>query len=103
MLLTVTVRQLKPGTYDAFRAAVVPDPWPPILKSIQVLRSQEDPDEVCTLGYLDVTPDELDALRDEPEFLVAEAARLERVSAFADTVVVNEIFELDHELTPPAG
>jgi hypothetical protein len=103
MLLTVTVRRLKPGTYDAFRAAVVPDPWPPILKSIQVLRSQEDPDEVCTLGMLDVSPEELEALRDQPEFLLAEAARLERVSAFADTVVVNEVFELAEELSPPGA
>lgn len=101
MLLTVTVRRLNPGTYEAFRDAVLPDPWPPILKRIQVLRSQEDPDEVCTLGFLDVSAEGLEALRDTPEFLVSEAQRLERVAAFADDVVVNEVFELVDELAPP--
>jgi hypothetical protein len=103
MLYTVTVRRLKPGTYDAFREAVAPDPWPPFVRSIQILRSQEDPDEVCTLGVLDVSAEDLEALRDQPEFLLAEAARLERVSAFADDVVVNEVFEVADELRAPAS
>ena len=51
MLCTVTVRRLKPGTYDAFREAVQPQFWPAGLTNISVLRNQEDPDEVCTIGY----------------------------------------------------
>ena len=103
MLCTVTVRRLRPGTYEAFREAVVPDPWPPILKRVQVLRSQDDPDEVCTFGVLDVTADELDALRDSPDFMVPEMARVERLAEFVDEVVVNTLFELVDEFGPPAG
>lgn len=102
MLCTVTVRRLKPGAYEAFRAAVTPDPWPAMLTGIELLRSQESPDEVCTLGFLDVSADELEALRDSPEFLLAEARRIERVSAFTDDVLVNEVFEIVERLVPPA-
>lgn len=102
MLCTVTVRQLKPGTYDAFREAVAPIHWPDGLVNVLVLRNGEDPDEVCTIGYLDMPADDLDALRDDPQLLMAEAQRLERVAAFADTVVVNGVFELADDIRPPA-
>jgi hypothetical protein len=100
MLCTVTVRRLKPGSYDAFREAVQPQFWPAGLTKISVLRNQEDPDEVCTIGYLDMSPDALDMLRDSPELLTAEAGRVERVAAFVETVVVNGIFELSDDLHP---
>ena len=102
MLCTVTVRRLRPGTYDAFRQAVVPDPWPPILRRVQVLRSQDDPDEVCTLGLLDVSPDQLEELRDSPDFMIPEMQRVERVAEFVDEVVVNTVFEVVDDLAAPS-
>jgi len=101
MLCTVTVRRLKPGTYEAFREAVKPTFWPAGLTKIKILRNGEDPDEVCTLGYLDMSADALEALRDTPELLIAEAERIERVTAFTDSVLVNTVFELADELQPP--
>ena len=103
MLCTVTVRRLRPGTYEAFREAVTPDPWPPILKSVQVLRSEDDPDEVCTIGMLDVSAVELDGLRDSPDFMVPAMQRVERVAEFVEEVVVNTVFELVEEFGPPSG
>jgi hypothetical protein len=102
MLCTVSVRKLKPGSYEAFREAVQPKFWPAGLTKISVLRNQEDPDEVCTIGFLDMSPEALDLLRDSPELLVAEAERIERVSAHAEAVVVNGVFELSDDLLPPA-
>ncbi len=102
MLCTVTVRRLKPGTYEAFREAVEPTSWPAALKAIKILRNGEDPDEVCTLGELDMSAEALEELRDSPEFLMAEAERIERVSAFTEDVIVNTVFELADELQPPA-
>jgi len=102
MLCTVTVRRLKPGTYEAFREAVVPTYWPAGLANIKILRNGEDPDEVCTLGELDMSAQALEDLRDTPELLIAEAERLERVTAFTEDVMVNTVFELADELHPPA-
>ena len=102
MLCTVTVRRLRPGTYEAFREAVTPEYWPAGLKNVLLLRNGEDPDEVCTIGYLDMSADQLDTLRDSPELMTAEAERIERVAAFADTVVVNGVFEVTDDLRPPA-
>ena len=103
MLCTVTVRRLKPGTYEAFREAVEPTFWPAGLTNIKILRNSEDPDEVCTLGYLDMSARRRSrTLRDSPELLVAEAERIERVAAFTETVLVNAVFELADELHPPA-
>lgn len=103
MLCTVTVRRLRPGTYEQFREAVRPEYWPAGLRNVLVLRNDEDPDEVCTIGWLDMTHDELERLRDSPELLTAEAERLERVAAFADTIVVNGVFEVVDDLHPQAG
>ena len=102
MLCTVTVRRLKPGTYEAFRKAVEPTFWPAGLTNIKILRNEEDPDEVCTIGELDMSSQDLEALRDTPELLVAEAERIERIAEFTDTVVVNGVFALADELDPPA-
>jgi hypothetical protein len=102
MLCTVTVRRLKPGTYEAFREAVQPTAWPDGLTHITVLRSQEDPDEVCTIGHLDMSEQALEDLRDSPELVIAEAARLERVAELVETVIVNGVFELSDELPRPA-
>ena len=102
MLCTVTVRRLKPGSFDAFRDAVQPQFWPAGLTHISILRNQEDPDEVCTIGYLDMSADALDMLRDSPELLTAEAGRVERVAQFVDSVLVNGVFELSDDLRPPA-
>ncbi len=103
MQCTVTLRRLRPGTYQAFLAAVEPTYWPQGLERVLVLRNVEDPDEVCTLGWLDMSADALEALRDTPELLAAEAERIQRVAAFADSTAVNAVFEVADELLPPPG
>ncbi len=100
MMCLITVRQIKPGKYDDFRAAWQPDPWPPQLTRVEVMRNDDNPDEVITIGYVDCTPDELEAMRDDPAILEGEARRLERIAPYEDRVLVNSIFELVEEVRP---
>lgn len=100
MMCLVTVRQLKPGSYDEFRAAWTPDPWPPQLARVEILRHDDDPDQVMTVGYMDMTADELDAMRDQEDVLAGEAARLARIAPFEEQVLVNGVFELVEEVRP---
>lgn len=99
MMCLVTVRQLKPGSYEAFRAAWTPDPWPAQLQRVEILRNDDAPDQVMTVGYMDVSPEELETIRDQADVLTGEAARLERIAPFEDRVLVNGIFELVEEVT----
>ena len=100
MMCLVTVRQIKPGTYDEFRSAWRPDPWPPQLQRVEIMRNDDNPDEVITIGYVACTPDELESLRDDPEVLAGEARRLERIAPFEERVIVNSVFELVEEVRP---
>ena len=103
MLCALTVRQLKPGSYDDFRGAWQPDPWPEFLTAVHLMRNQDDPDQVAAVGFLDISVDDLDALRDDAEFLAAEAKRVERISAYEESVIVNAIYEVTEEVRPPAS
>ncbi len=103
MMCLVTIRQIKPGSFDEFRAAWHPDPWLPQLQRVEILRNDEDPDQVTTIGYVDMTPDELDAVRDAPEILEEEARRLERIAPYEERVIVNGVYELIEEVRPPAS
>ena len=101
MMALVTVRQIKPDTYDEFRKAWAPVPWWPQLTKIEILRNDEDPNEILTVGYVDVNAEELEDLRDSPEILRSEAERLERIAPFEERLLVNGVFELVEEVTPP--
>jgi hypothetical protein len=102
MMCAVTVRQIKPGTYDEFREAWEPDPWLPRLERALVLRNEDNPDQVLTIGFFAATQDELDAeVRDDPAVLTAEERRLRRIAEFEERVLLNGIFELAEEVLPP--
>ena len=97
----VTVRQIKPGSYDDFRAAWEPDPWPAQLQRVEILRNDDDPDQVMTVGYVDVTPDELEAMRDEADDPRGRGrSGWSGSRPFEDRVLVNSIFELVEEVKP---
>ena len=101
MMCLVTVRQIKPGSYEDFRKAWQPDPWLPPLQRVEILRNDDDPDLVTTIGYVDLTAEALDALRDSPEVLDEEARRLERIAPFEVSVLLNGVFDLVEEVGPP--
>lgn len=103
MMCAVTVRQIKPDSYEEFRKAWEPDPWLPKLKNALVFRNEDNPDQVLTIGFFDADPDELDAVRDDPTVLAEEDKRLRRIADFEERVVLNGIFELVEDVRPPAS
>lgn len=103
MLCALTVRQLKPGTYDAFREAWQPDPWPPFLSRAYLTRHSDDPDLVASFGFIELSEDELDTVRDDPQFLAAETQRIERIAQYELSVLVNGVFEVADEVLPPSA
>ena len=103
MMCMVSVRQLKPGTYDEFREAWEPVAMPPSFKRAVVLRNEDNPDQVLTIGYFDVGPEEFDAVRDDVEMLGNEAKRIGRIAPFEQAVVLNGVFEVVDEIGPPGA
>lgn len=83
MICTLTARRLKPGAYEAFRAAWDPgDAAPQVLarwRPIYHVRDVEDPDVVISFGFFDGSPEEL---RDAQ----AQARREDQVARVAETV-----------------
>ena len=102
-MCAVTVRQIKPGTYEEFRKAWEPDPWLPKLTRALVFRNEDNPDMVMSVGFFDASLEEIDAIRDDPAVLTEEESRLRRISEFEDRVVLNGIFELTDEVLPPGS
>ena len=103
MLCVMTVRRIKPGSYDEFRKAWQPDHWLPFATEVRIMRSPDDPNEVASFGFVDATVDELEAIRDDPEFLASETARIERIAAFEEAVLLNTIYEVVEEFSPPGA
>jgi hypothetical protein len=46
----LTVRKLKPGTFDEWRKAWEPEDWPEYARQAYILRNVEDADEVIAFG-----------------------------------------------------
>ena len=91
MYCLLTVRQLKPGTYEDFRRAWQPERFPDPFVKAYLLRNQEDPDEVTSFGFFDATAEEVENLRDDPEFARSEVGRMQRIAECGLGVRVNGI------------
>ena len=81
MLCAVTIRSIKPGSFDDFRREWEPRPWPPELRRVLVSRNEQDPDQVLTASFLEVALEHFDELRDHPALLGAEEDRLSRIAS----------------------
>lgn len=102
-LCAVTVREIKPDSFDAFRTAWEPDPWLPRLENALVFRCEENPNQVLTIGFFDADAEQLDEVRDNPDVMAEEDRRLRRISEFEERVVLNGIFELVEDVKRPEG
>ena len=91
MICALTVRTLKPGTFDDFRekfmesADNIPEGW----VRFNMIRNAEDPDEVICFGFFDGTVEELresgnDGYEDQ----------LESVAAYVESVGTDGLFEV---------
>jgi hypothetical protein len=93
----LTVRKLKPGTYDEWRKAWEPEEWPEGSKRAYILRNLEDPDEVIAFGFYE---GELDVMRREPKFAETQRARFEKMAPFVDSTGADGVYEVVEEVVP---
>jgi len=97
MLCALTVRRLKPGKYEDFKRAFIPDEGveaPAGWKRFYGLQNVEDPDEVITFGFFDGSLEQLRAGQAEsPDFDERRAAAAE----FVESVGADAIFEVVEE------
>jgi hypothetical protein len=96
MLCAHTVRRLRPGTFEQFRAAFMPDADspPPGWVRFDMLRGLADENEVVTFGFFDGTLEELERSQDASDY----EERRRAIEPFVEAVVVNGVYEVVVEL-----
>jgi hypothetical protein len=99
MLCALTVRQLKPGTFDRFAEEFGPraSEGPPRgWVRFDMIRDLADENRVVTFGFFDGTLEELERSQAEAGYEDRRAAVEELVA----DVPVNGVFEVVREMTP---
>lgn len=97
MHAALTVRRLKPGTYDDWRRAWEPDEWPEGSQRAYILRNVNDPNEVIAFGFFEA---DLAAIRDDPRISEMQRQRFERMAEFVESTGADDIYEVVEEVTP---
>ena len=96
IVCALSVRRLKPDSYDAFRDAWEPKPWPKGALRAYHARSTADENVVVSFGLFDGTADELRSASGETD----EAGRQERIAEHVESTSVDGLFEVLDEVTP---
>jgi hypothetical protein len=94
----LTVRRLKPDKEDAFREACAPHRWHERMVRAYHLRSEDDPTQVITLGFFEGSEEELDAMRDTPEWMSGEESRLRRIAPLEESVLLSGVWNVVEEI-----
>jgi hypothetical protein len=97
MYSALTVRRLKPGTYDDWRKAWGgEDEEMPEGVQAYILRNLKDPDEIIAFGLFE---GELDQIREgmDPE---AERARQEAMAPYIESIGADGIYEVIERIGP---
>jgi hypothetical protein len=103
MLCALTVRTLKPGTFEQFREAFMrwepaddpPEGW----VRFNMLRNTERRDEVICFGFFNGTVDELRRTSEA----AGRAEQLQAVAAFVEAVGADGLYEIVEEFTTTPG
>lgn len=91
MYCALTVRKLKPGTYDEWRKAWwAGDDTMPEGAEAYIARNLKDPDEVVAFGLIEGTMDDIKASMNEDQ----EKARQEAMAPFIESVGADAIYEV---------
>jgi heme-degrading monooxygenase HmoA len=99
MLCALTVRQLKPGTFERFAEEFGPresDGPPRGWVRFDMIRDLADENRVVTFGFFDGTLEELERSQAEAGYEDRRAA----VEELVEEVPVNGVFEVVREMTP---
>ncbi len=97
MYAALTVRKLKPGSYDEWRRAWEPDEWPPGSQRAYILRNVADPDEIIAFGFFDT---DIQGLRDDERFREQQRTRLDRMAPHVDSTGTDGLYEVIEEVQP---
>jgi hypothetical protein len=99
MLCALTVRKLKPGSYDDFRKAWQTDPWPEGWLRAYHVRRIDDENEVVSFGFFDGTIEELRATQQASDYRTLRS----RTGEFEEAILVDGIYEVLEEVLPPGS
>jgi len=93
MLCALTVRRLKPGTFEEFRAGFWPENQPPpgAWTAFHMLRNTAEPDEVVTFGFFDGTAEELTRSQEEQGYNTLVAG----IEPLVDAVLTSGVYEFE--------
>ena len=96
MLVFFSGRRLKPGSYDQFRRAWMPEgeELPQETVAIYHARNVKDPDEVISFGIFDGSPEAVSAVRGDE---TAELKRQDAMAAFVENVPLEGVYEVVEE------
>jgi hypothetical protein len=98
MICALTVRTLKPGTFDQFRekfmegAEDIPEGW----VRFNMIRNAENPDEVITFGFFQGSADELRRGAAEGGY----EEQLEAIAPFVDSVGTDGLYDVIEDRSP---
>lgn len=91
MHVALTVRKLKPGTYDDWRKAWQPQDAPEGAKGGHILRNVNDPDEVIAFGFFE---GDMSAMRNDPKFAEQQRRRTEAMAPYIEAVGADGVYEV---------
>jgi heme-degrading monooxygenase HmoA len=93
MIVMLTARRLKPGSWEQFRRAWDPgDSRPPGFQRAYHARNIRDQDEVISFGLFDMTEDDYRAWRGEAD--AQETQRVDQLSAYVENEHVSGVYEV---------
>lgn len=98
MICALTVRKLKPGTFEQFRDAFMAgfdDNPPEGFVRFDMLRNSEDPDEVIAFGFFEGDAEQLRAAAANAGY----EEQLERIAPFVESVGADGLYEIVEERT----
>jgi len=98
MLCALTVRTLKPGTFEQFRDEFMrnfPDAPPEGFVRFDMLRNAENPDEVICFGFFDGSVEQMR----EASANQGYEDQLGRIAPFVESVGVDGLYEIVEERT----
>jgi hypothetical protein len=96
----LTVRKLKPGTYDDWRRAWWPESdQTPDEAEVYIVRNLKDPDEIIAFGLIEGDIDEIRASFEEGE----EQKRQEAMAPYIESIGADGIYEVIERIGAKAG
>ncbi len=97
MFAFLTVRRLKPGTYEEWRRAWEPDEWPEGAQRAYILRNRENPDEVIAFGFFE---GDLEQAQADPRLREQQRARFERMAPYVEAMGTDGVYDVVEEVIP---